>query len=86
MAEALEYLYPGIKLGIGPAIENGFYYDVDLGDDRKISSDDFPKIEEKMLALAREKNSFNRKEINKQEAINFLNKKVMNIKLNFLMI
>ena len=75
MAEALEYLYPGIKLGIGPAIDNGFYYDVDLGDDRKISSDDFPKIEEKMLALAREKNSFNRKEINKQEAINYFKQK-----------
>ena len=84
MAEALEYLYPGIKLGIGPAIDNGFYYDVDLGDDRKISSDDFPKIEEKMLALAREKNSFNRKEINKQEAINYFKQKGDEYKIELL--
>jgi len=84
MAEALEYLYPGIKLGIGPAIDNGFYYDVDLGDDRKISSDDFPKIEEKMLALAREKNSFNRKEINKQEAINYFRQKGDEYKIELL--
>ena len=47
MAEALEELYPGIKFGIGPSIEDGFYYDVDLGD-QSLSSDDFPKIEEKM--------------------------------------
>ena len=84
MAEALEYLYPGIKLGIGPAIDNGFYYDVDLGDDRKISSDDFPKIEEKMLSLAREKNSFNRKEINKQEAINYFKQKGDEYKIELL--
>ena len=84
MAEALENLYPGIKLGIGPAIDNGFYYDVDLGDDRKISSDDFPKIEEKMLALAREKNSFNRKEINKQEAINYFKEKGDEYKIELL--
>jgi len=84
MAEALEYLYPGIKLGIGPAIDNGFYYDVDLGDDRKISSVDFPKIEEKMLALAREKNSFKRKEINKQEAINYFKQKGDEYKIELL--
>jgi len=75
MAEALENLYPGVKLGIGPAIDNGFYYDIDLGDDRKLSSDDFPKIEEKMLSLAREKNNFIRKEISKKDALNFFNKK-----------
>ncbi|MDC3105467.1 threonine--tRNA ligase [bacterium] len=75
MAEALEDLYPGVKLGIGPAIDNGFYYDIDLGDDRKLSSDDFPKIEEKMLSLAREKNNFIRKEISKKDALSFFNKK-----------
>ena len=75
MAEALENLYPGVKLGIGPAIDNGFYYDIDLGDDRKLSSDDFPKIEEKMLSLAREKNNFVRKEISKKDALSFFNKK-----------
>ena len=75
MAEALENLYPGVKLGIGPAIDNGFYYDIDLGNDRKLSSDDFPKIEEKMLSLAREKNNFIRKEISKKDALSFFNKK-----------
>ena len=75
MAEALENLFPGVKLGIGPAIDNGFYYDIDLGDDRKLSSDDFPKIEEKMLSLAREKNNFIRKEISKKDALSFFNKK-----------
>ena len=62
MAEALEAVYPGIKLGTGPAIENGFYYDVDPGDN-KISSDDFKKIEDKMMELARQKNDFIRQDI-----------------------
>jgi threonyl-tRNA synthetase len=75
MAEALEILYPNVKLGIGPAIDNGFYYDIDLGENRKLSSDDFPKIEKKMLDLAREKNSFLRKEISKKEALNYFTKK-----------
>ncbi|HQT23191.1 TGS domain-containing protein, partial [Daejeonella sp.] len=52
MAEALESLYPGTKFGIGPAIETGFYYDVDFGD-REFSSDDFKQIEDKILELAR---------------------------------
>ena len=51
MAEALENLYPGVKLGIGPPIDNGFYYDIDLGD-RVLSSDELPKIEKKMKNLA----------------------------------
>ena len=75
MAEALEILYPNVKLGIGPSIDNGFYYDIDLGGNRKLSSDDFPKIEKKMLDLAREKNSFLRKEISKKEALNYFTKK-----------
>ena len=58
MAEALEELYPGVKLGIGPAIENGFYYDVDLGDERTLSSEDFEKIETKMKELAKQNNPF----------------------------
>src|SRR3954469_12515278 len=57
MAEALETFFPGIKFGIGPPIENGFYYDVDAGD-RVISSDEFKKIEEKMLELARLGNKY----------------------------
>lgn len=68
MAEALEAVYPGIKLGTGPAIENGFYYDVDPGDN-KISSDDFKKIEDKMLELARQKNDYVRQDISRAEAL-----------------
>ncbi|MDB9895635.1 threonine--tRNA ligase [Flavobacteriales bacterium] len=75
MAEALELLYPNVKLGIGPAIDNGFYYDIDLGKDRNLSSDDFPKIENKMLELAREKNIFSRKEVSKGEALSYFSKK-----------
>ena len=57
MAEALEAVYPGVKFGIGPAIENGFYYDVDLGD-KTIAEGDLKKIEDKMLELARTGESF----------------------------
>ena len=74
MAEALEEVYPGIKFGTGPATENGFYYDVDPGDNQ-ISSDDFKKIEDKMLELAREKNVYERKPISKEEAIEFFTEK-----------
>ena len=84
MAEALEELYPGVKLGIGPAIDNGFYYDIDLGDERKLSSDDFPKIEEKMLSLAREKNDFTRKEIKKKDAIEYFKNKGDEYKIELL--
>lgn len=56
MAEALEDIFPGVKFGIGPAIENGFYYDVDLGG-RQITDADFAKIEKRMLELARESRS-----------------------------
>ena len=84
MAEALEILYPNVKLGIGPAIDNGFYYDIDLGGNRKLSSDDFPKIEKKMLDLAREKNSFLRKEISKKEALNYFTKKQDSYKIELL--
>ncbi|MDA3952949.1 MAG: threonine--tRNA ligase [Bacteroidales bacterium] len=75
MAEALEALYPGIKLGIGPNIENGFYYDVDLGDNRVISDADFPRIEAKMKELAQQKNVFTSKEVTKKEALDFFTKK-----------
>jgi threonyl-tRNA synthetase len=68
MAEALEQLYPGIKFGIGPSIENGFYYDVDTGD-KQITESDLREIESKMLELAREKQSFSRKEVSKAEAM-----------------
>ncbi|MBQ1218777.1 MAG: threonine--tRNA ligase [Bacteroidales bacterium] len=68
MAEALESLYPGIKFGIGPAIETGFYYDVDLGE-KSITEADLKKIEDKMIELARQKEVFVRKDISKEEAM-----------------
>ncbi|MFO8000312.1 MAG: threonine--tRNA ligase [Marinilabilia sp.] len=74
LAEALEELYPGIKFGIGPAIENGFYYDVDPGD-RVITDADLPKIEKKMQELARRKVPFERREVPKEEAVAFFEKK-----------
>lgn len=74
MAEAIELLYPGVKFGIGPDIENGFYYDIDFGD-RSISSEDFPKIEAKILELAKEKQEFRRKEIAKAEAVDYFTRK-----------
>ena len=75
LAEALEALYPGIKFGIGPAIENGFYYDVDLPEGQVITDADFSKIEAKMLELAREKSDYNRTEISKKDALDFYSKK-----------
>ncbi len=69
MAEALQELYPGIKFGIGPAIENGFYYDVDPGEGVTIREADFPAIEKKMLELIASKEEIKRQNITKQEAI-----------------
>jgi threonyl-tRNA synthetase len=83
LAEALEALYPGVKLGTGPSIEKGFYYDVDLGENT-ISSDDFPKIEAKMLELARQKNEYKRIPISKQDAIDFFTKKGDEYKLELI--
>ena len=74
MAEALESLYPGVKFGIGPAIDNGFYYDVDLGD-RTISDSDLPKIEQKMLELARNKERFIRTDVSKADALKHFQEK-----------
>ncbi len=68
LAEALQQLYPGVKFGIGPAIENGFYYDIDPGE-HEITAADFPKIEQKMLELARTKQPIVRKEISKADAL-----------------
>jgi threonyl-tRNA synthetase len=84
MAEALEALYPGVKLAIGPAIENGFYYDVDLGEGRTISSDDFPAIEKKMLELAKNKSKFERREVPKAEAVAYFTEKQDPYKLELL--
>ena len=68
MAAALESLYPGVKFGIGPAIENGFYYDVDLGD-VQLTEADLKPVEDKMLELARTKEQFVRREVPKEEAL-----------------
>jgi len=83
MAEALEALYPGIKLGIGPAIDTGFYYDVDAGD-RVISTNDLPAIEKKMQELAREKNDYVRKDVSKTDAIAYFKEKGDQYKLELL--
>ncbi len=68
LAEALQQLYPGVKFGIGPAIENGFYYDIDPGE-YKLTDADFAKIEQRMLELAREKQAIVRKDISKADAL-----------------
>ncbi len=70
MAQAIENLYPGSKLTIGPAIENGFYYDVDFGE-QKISENDFKKIEDKMLEIARGKHEFSMRSSTKAEALSY---------------
>lgn len=75
MAEALQELYPGIKFGIGPAIENGFYYDVDPGEGVQIKESDLPAIEEKMRELVSRKETLVRKNISKQDALDYWNKK-----------
>jgi threonyl-tRNA synthetase len=83
MAEALEALYPGVKFGIGPAIENGFYYDVDLGG-QPFSQEDFARVEAKMLELARQKNAYVRKPVAKADAIGYFNEKGDPYKLDLL--
>ncbi|MEY3084656.1 MAG: hypothetical protein RL037_836 [Bacteroidota bacterium] len=83
MAEALEFHFPGIKLAIGPPVTNGFYYDIDF-ENYSIKEEDLPKIEAKILELAREKNSFKRKEISKPEAIDYFTKKNDPYKLELL--
>jgi threonyl-tRNA synthetase len=83
MAEALEALYPGVKFGTGPATENGFYYDVDP-DGQVISSDDFARIEAKMLELARQKNVYLRKPISHADAIAFFKEKGDEYKLELI--
>ncbi|NBW32720.1 MAG: threonine--tRNA ligase [Cytophagia bacterium] len=83
LAEALEALYPGIRLGIGPAIEQGFYYDIDFGD-HVFSSDDFPKVEKKMVELAGQSSAFQRREVPKAEAVAYFEAKGDPYKLELL--
>ena len=74
MAEALESLYPGVRFGVGPAVETGFYYDVDLGG-HQISESDLKKVEDKMIELARSKETFERSEVCKADAIKYFTEK-----------
>ena len=83
MAEAIETMYPGVKFWVGPALDNGFYYDVDLGD-RSISEDDLRKLEVKMAELAKQNNVYVRKEIPKTEAVNYFSEKGDEYKLDLL--
>ncbi|MCC7319192.1 MAG: TGS domain-containing protein, partial [Bacteroidales bacterium] len=83
MAEAIEQLFPGVKFGIGPDIENGFYYDIDSGD-RVIVEADLVDIEKKMLALAREKQTYQRTEVTKDQALEFFKTKGDEYKLELI--
>ena len=83
MAEALEVHYPEIKLAIGPAIENGFYYDVDFNG-QVFTQEDFAKVEKTMLDLARQKNEFIRKQVSKADAISYFTEKVDPYKLELI--
>lgn len=74
MAEALEAIYPGVKFGYGPALEGGFYYDIDLGG-RTISDEDLRKVETKMAELAKANNPYERREVSKVEALDYFTKK-----------
>ncbi len=84
MAEVLELFYPGVKLGIGPTIENGFYYDIDLPEGASISDNDFKRIEKKMLEIARGKHNYIREEQSKQEALDYFSKKGDEYKLELI--
>ncbi|HAW19247.1 MAG TPA: threonine--tRNA ligase [Flavobacteriales bacterium] len=83
MAEAMEALYPGIKLAIGPPIDNGFYYDIDLME-HEVTEADLPKIEKKMIELARQKNQFARKEVSKKDALAYYEEKQDQYKLELI--
>lgn len=83
LAEALEALYPGVKLGIGPAIDNGFYYDVDFGD-QIFSSNDFEKVENKMKELAKNASVFERSEVSKADAVAYFKEKDDEYKLDLI--
>ena len=83
MAEALEAVFPGVKLGIGPAIEKGFYYDVDLGD-RQITEEDLRKLETKMVELAKNNSAYQRRQVPKEEAVGYFTSKGDEYKLELI--
>lgn len=82
-AEALEALYPGVKFGIGPPIENGFYYDVDLGD-IPFGDEELLAVEKKMIELAKQNNAFVRSDVSKAEALDYFTKKADPYKLELI--
>ncbi len=83
MAEAIEALFPGTKFGIGPAIEHGFYYDIDLGD-KNIGDEDLANIEKKMKELAGQKNQYQRSEVSKSDAVKYFTEKDDQYKLELI--
>jgi threonyl-tRNA synthetase len=83
LAEAVESLYPGVKFWVGPPVENGFYYDMDLGG-RQVTEEDLLKLEKKMTELARQNEVFERKEIGKADAVSYFEKKGDEYKLDLL--
>lgn len=83
MAEAVESLFPGVKFWVGPPVENGFYYDMDLGD-RKMNEEDLVKLEKKMNELAKQNNVYTRKEISKRDALKYFSDKGDEYKLDLL--
>jgi len=83
LAEALEEYYPGVKFGIGPPVDNGFYYDVDLGD-TEFGEEDLEKLEKKILELARDKNEYVRSDVSKADAIKYFTEKHDEYKLELL--
>lgn len=84
LAEAIEALYPDTKFGIGPAIENGFYYDIDLGENRVLTESNLVELEKKMIELARTKEALTRKDITKAEAIEYFTQKNDEYKLELI--
>lgn len=83
LAEAVEAMYPGVKFWVGPAVDHGFYYDMDLGD-KRMSEEDFAALEKKMNELARQSNVYQRKELSKAEAVQYFTEKGDEYKLDLL--
>src|SRR3954465_10509107 len=83
LAEAVESMFPGVKFWVGPPLDNGFYYDMDLGD-HKLTEEDLAKLEKKMNELAKQNNAFIRKEIGKDEAVKYFSDKGDEYKLDLL--
>lgn len=83
MAEAVEAIFPGVKFWVGPALDNGFYYDMDLGD-RKMNEEDLTRLEKKMNELAKQNNVYTRKEVSKPEAIQYFTQKNDEYKLDLI--